>query len=987
MAIGSSFYGWWLGQSIYQTTYANKAGVDYWATWTLRNNLFSASLLLTILSMITLPQRSTFITFLSAFVENRPAVRRLTLRQAIVWRVFEFFMFFGFYMSIEGYAVTGQNVAFLMMLMGDGSISVNSSQIATMFSLPFTPNVSAQTVLDLVPAMEAYQLYLGLIGTFLLMSAVRFGLVFIVEMMKAKRDIFVLLSRGLIAASFIILLEILSVPTWTVNAGTWMSYLSLILGLVVCISGAVLFAFMRVRSGPVVRRMKTKISQLEEDYARLQGELISLRQEFESGAMSAEDYTHRVNLLMQDRMVIADELRRLKLEQMIPFRGYPRRYALVAVILVVMVTLLPVIQAAYYGIQMSGDKYIEWKFNYETRKEIAITNWAAGIEGMEKLTLDDLTSNATPQSEVEFLTTVRQWDSTASYLRMKNQIGTNWMQLADSDIVYLGGHEYWIAPLTLDYETITTNFINQHLYYTHTEGMVVQDAYSGDIIEHDDLVALLNRTDPITFYYGEGMGFDDVVFVNVPGFEEVGNHSFTGSPDYTLKGFESTFYILTMGPEAWSFMGRDMDMLVARDVRSRVQSILLQGLVTDPDPYIVVDTTGNIYYAVSVYIDYRLATGYAHENYMRFIGVVLVDTDDGDLNFYRAPTENETFFIDQTFLNYYPWNDAPDWLQSQMKWPESLYERQLQVAYIYHVEDGFDFKSGVDFHESPAGSDTRYIIMRIGGTERFVAMHNAEFYDSAGRNLAGIYVMGCGNKDFGKMTFYGSGQVGMSTLLGPSAAVQAFETNEEVRTQLQLWGEHRYGNRLLYHLGGDLFYVIPVFLEVETSSNRVIEKLGGVGLVDAETGERVQLGTNVVEAYYKMFGLLNQTVVEPGTVGIESLQFDPITIRSGDFSNLHMMLRNNDNVSHHLYVDISVAAGNFSVVWHGSEVVPTLYPQNTTFVLDIGNVGAGDVYGTSPLVSTKLHEGLVLGTYLVVVTLRAESGVVDQETLLLTVTQ
>ena len=34
---------------------------------------------------------------------------------------------------------------------------------------------------------------------------------------------------------------------------------------------------------------------------------------------------------------------------------------------------------------------------------------------------------------------------------MKNQIGTNWMQLADSDIVYLNGHEYWIAPLTFDY--------------------------------------------------------------------------------------------------------------------------------------------------------------------------------------------------------------------------------------------------------------------------------------------------------------------------------------------------------------------------------------------------------------------------------------------------------------------------------------------------------------------------------------------------------
>ncbi|MHA1781360.1 MAG: UPF0182 family protein [Candidatus Thorarchaeota archaeon] len=989
LSIGVTVYGWWLSQTIYQTTYANKAGVDYWATWSLRNNLFSAAILLTLLSMITLPQRSTFITFISALSSSSTSssTTRLDFHGAVIWRLFEAVAFFGFYLSIGGYSLTGQNVAFLMMLMGDGSISVSASQLSTMFSLPFIPNVAAQTVVDLVPAMEAYQLYLGLISTFIVVTGGRFALTFAAEMMKPRRDFYVVISKGLIVGAFLIILELLSVPMWTVNAGTWMTYLSLILALAGCVIGSILFTAMRVRAGPIAQRLRSKISSLEEDYARLQGELISVRQEYETGAMDAEDYTHRVNLLMQDRRFIADELRRLKMEQLMPLRGYPRRYTALVVVLIVMVTMLPIIQAAYYGIQMSGDKYIDWKFNYETKKEIAITNWAAGLQGMEELTLEDLTSNATPKSEVEFLTTVRQWDQTASYLRMKNQIGTNWMQLADSDIVYLGGHEYWMAPLTFDYNTISTNFINQHLYYTHTEGLVILDAYSGDIIEHTDLVALLNRSSPINFYYGEGHGFDDVAFVNVPGFEEVGNYSFTGVPDYTLRGFESTFYIMSMGPEAWSFMGRDMDMLVSRNIQDRVQSILLQGLKTDSDPYIVVDTTGGIYYAVSVYIDYPLATGYAHESYLRFLGVVLVGIEDGDLSFYKAPSENETsFFIDQTYMNYYPWQEAPQWLKSQMKWPEDLYERQLDVAYIYHVTDGFDFKSGVDFHEAPSGSDTRYIIMRIAGQDRFVAMHNAEFRDSAGRNLAGLYVMGCGAKKFGELAFYGSGHVGMSTLLGPSAAVQAFETNEEVRTQLQLWGAHRYGNRLLYHLGGDLFYVIPVFLEVETSTNRVIEKLGGVGLVDAETGERVQLGANVVEAYYKMFGLLNQTVVETGEVGIESLQFNPVTINSGEFSSLDLMLRNNDNVSHHLYVDITVATGNFSIFWHGSSISPTVNAQNTTFVLDIGTVGVGDVYGTSPQVTALLHPGLVLATYLVVVTLRTENGIVDQQTLLLTVT-
>jgi uncharacterized membrane protein (UPF0182 family) len=322
-----------------------------------------------------------------------------------------------------------------------------------------------------------------------------------------------------------------------------------------------------------------------------------------------------------------------------------------------------------------------------------------------------------------------------------------------------------------------------------------------------------------------------------------------------------------------------------------------------------------------------------------------------------------------------------------LKWPEDLYERQLDVAYIFHVDEGEKWSTGIDFHQKPEGSDTRYVIMNIEGEKRFIAYHNAEFRLATAHNLAGIYIMGCGDKDFGRFTFYKAGEDGFSDWLGPTAAVQAFETNDVVRTQLQLWGSHRYGNRLLYHLGGELFFVIPVFLEVETSQNRVIQKLGGVGLVDVESGDRVELGTSVVEAYYKMFGLLNQTIVEAGEVGFESLSFNPLTIDSGEFSSLIALLRNNENTTQHLYLDIVVApSSNFSVSWHGFGITPDIYPGNQTFTLDIGMVGAGDLYGTTPLVTAYLPEGIVLAQYLVLVVLRTDDGVVDQISLLFTVT-
>ncbi|MFW9805333.1 MAG: UPF0182 family protein [Candidatus Thorarchaeota archaeon] len=986
---GGAAYGWWLGQTIYITTFNAKAGVGFWETWTLQNNVFTASLILAILSSVfTLWTRSTSLSFISALAQTGSHLKKLDLRTGILWRLLQIGAFFLYYVSIGGYSLTGQNVAFLMMLAGDGAISINPGQLVTLFSLPFAPGTSAESIQSLIPAMEAYQLYVGLISTVIVATAARLVLSIITDLMLQRRDIFVVVSKGLIVVSLALVLEILNVPTWTVNAGTWMTYLALIIALGASIVGSVVFMAVRVRSGDARQRLRSKIASLEGDLARLQGELLSLRQEYEAGAITAEDYRKRVNLLMQDRVNIANELRRLKIERLLPLGGSSRSFVGISILLIAIVVMLPVIQGFYYGIQMNGDRYIDWKFNYETQKEIDITNWAAGLSDFQVKPIDALTENATPETEVETLTTVRQWDQTASYLRMRNQIGTNWMQLADSDIVLLKNHEYWIAPLTFDTSATWTSFINRHILYTHTEGILVLDAFSGELIEDDNLVALFNRTRDVNFYYGEGAGFSDVVFVNVTNFAEVGNATFSGTPDYTLRGFESFFYILTMGPDAWSYIGRNMDMLVERDVLSRVDSVLLQGLTVDNDPYIVVDDTGNLFYAVSIFIDYHLSTGYAHENYMRFMGVCLVDIESGEMEFYSAPNVEEDLFLDITYRNYYDWKDPPDWLQSQLKWPEDLYERQLEVAYIYHVDTGEQWSTGVDFHQSPEDSDTRYVIMNIEGVERFVAYHNAEFRDATAHNLAGIYIMGCGDTDFGNFTFYKAGEDGYSNWLGPNAAIQAFETNDVVRTQLQLWGEHRYGNRLLYHLGGDLFFVIPVFLEVETSVNRVIQKLGGVGLVDVKTGDRVELGESVVEAYYKMFGLLNQTAVEEGDIGFESAYFSPVTIDSGEFSSLLTLMRNNDNITHHLYLDVVVSpSSNFSVAWHGSEITPSLYPgENQTFTMDIGNVGAGDLYGTTPLVTAYLPEGLVLAQYLVQVILRTEDGVVELVNLLLTVT-
>ena len=157
-------YGWVLGQSIFQSTYSTKAGVDFWGTWTLDNRIFLSSFFLAFLSsMITLPQRSTFITFVSALSQTGPTVKRLEPRTAILWRLLVFGGFFLFYISTGGYSLTGQNVTFLMLLSDTGAISISSEQLSSLFALPFSPATPSSAILALIPALEAYQLYLGFV--------------------------------------------------------------------------------------------------------------------------------------------------------------------------------------------------------------------------------------------------------------------------------------------------------------------------------------------------------------------------------------------------------------------------------------------------------------------------------------------------------------------------------------------------------------------------------------------------------------------------------------------------------------------------------------------------------------------------------------------------------------------------------------------------------------------------------------------------------
>lgn len=533
----------------------------------------------------------------------------------------------------------------------------------------------------------------------------------------------------------------------------------------------------------------------------------------------------------------------------IGFGGLPfakRKRTILLSIALSLITVLLVNAAIIAGYRLNwNNNWIEYEWKPLTERQIAVTRWAAGIQQVERLPL-----SALPQGNItETLMLVRQWDSHAAYTKMINRIGSNWMTLADSDIIYMNGKEYWAAPTTILYPS--TDWISVHLIYTHASRIIVIDSHSGEYVNVTDAFGVDKEP---KIYYGEG--FNNPVYIRVKGFNEVENVSYSGEPDYILSGWERTLWFLLQGQLGFAFSPpqEKIEMLFNRDVLKRVKEVLIYGLKADPDVYLVSDGS-RIYYAVQVYIDYPLHSGFAASRYLRYFAIVLVDVENGRMKGYVI-SEPDGFLVDFYRKYYSMWKPISDssvsWLRPQLRYPEALLGKhdnpgQLDVDFIFHVDDPFAWRSGSEFYERPPQTEVHYILLVDGNQTRFVGIQIVEYKLSESKNLAAVY-LAYGGDCLGRIVLY---EVPLEAqLLGPTSAVESLKANKDVQVKLNLYGypeTSSLGNILLYPIGGKLYYFIPLYVK-----GAVMATMPQIGIVDAASGSNVAMGSDATEAYYNL---------------------------------------------------------------------------------------------------------------------------------------
>lgn len=895
--------------------YTNKAGVSWWATFTINGYLFTVAL--PIAAIITLAGPLHESKVLNLVWMTRPLRGRRPPIPVVAG--YKLLLFAGSYL-IFTFIFTDQMRTLALLFQAAASGVGSWGQVGQALTLIFNPMAPVETVASLVGTIEVqYTIFLIYISLLLAVMGVRvildlFHYFARVGRATVHQEVRIITSIGFLAVLALFWM-LLTVPLLEVDMATQFFVLHLL----------VLFVFSSVLTG--VCFGLTVFGK----YGRA-GDIPRMNKTFKAGLG-----------IVTLALIVGPAL----------YTGY-----LVA------------------G-PVQGQLWKEWHWDPLMTKELYFSNWAGGL-APEELPYQSLV-NDTGVTDSQVLGHARLWDQEASRNKMRSQTLANWMALADTDIVYMGGREYWIAPYSLAPPS-REDFHKRYILYTHAEGATVLDASSpsGEFLSPGQFQSVFGVNANFPIYYGESSpersdGYEGFVLVDTSIAPETGAYTFAGEPDYILTGAE-----LELKKLAWSigtfsftwlaFTDPAAKVLMYRNIQDRVRGILLPFMYTDNDPYVVFDRLNHqVYYSIPVYGAYPLQLQYARTPYMRLLGWAVVNCLDGTIMWVRNPNANPSqFFIESMYEGWYPWVDAPTWLVDQLRYPENLMDAQLDVNFLYHVSEPWIWRSEADFFEKPASQpEIHYVLYPINGTLEWAGYQAVRYIRHEAQKMAGFYLFFNGPK-VGTAVFARAGtvdpitQTPISPVFGVDAAVVSFE--QRARADLVLIQPYRIGNRLLLPLSDRLVYLFPVYAKQEFGES-LVETLKYVGMVDAEDINRVSYATTIAEAYASFFFGYNETVT--GVTFLDT-SLDPIDIHVGEEAQLSYIVKNGNATTSNVTIQLATYTANFDIWYHGANVTPTL--QGSLHVYDVGfaRMYPNDIMGgTITVNATSLDPGIYLATFII----------------------
>ena len=532
------------------------------------------------------------------------------------------------------------------------------------------------------------------------------------------------------------------------------------------------------------------------------------------------------------------------------------------------------------------------------------------------------------------LENIRLWDWRAlqATLRQIQEIRT-YYDFPDIDIdrYQVGGapRQMMLAARELNVDKLpasSRNWINEKLIYTHGFG-VTMNPVNGFTAEGLPTFALSNMPIQSTIaglsvtrpeiYFGELTNTDVYVKTrqkefNYPQGESNSLNTYEGTGGIRLGGFlRRSLIAFDRGDLAKLPFSDDVNsesrLLMRRNLQARVRE-LAPFLTLDPDPYVVVNEDGRIYWLMDAFTisdtypyAHRYQVGSETMNYLRNSVKVVVDAYTGATTFYVFDTRDP---IIAAYRTVFPslFTDAvamPVGLRKHVRYPELLLNVQAAVYSLYHMTNPDVFYNREDLWsvatEIAATDQRQQAIEPNFGLMKLPGEHTTEFieilpFTPANRNnLIGWIAGRSDGEHYGQAVVYDFPKTRL--IDGPLQIEARIDQNAQLSGQLTLWnqqGSHvRRGSLAVIPIGSALLYAEPIYLQADRSP------MPELRLVVLAVQDRLAYGPTFEAAMAALFGGAASSLSAPTS----PIAASPLSAPQGVSTSLKVVGNAGDHVS------------------------------------------------------------------------------------------
>ena len=454
--------------------------------------------------------------------------------------------------------------------------------------------------------------------------------------------------------------------------------------------------------------------------------------------------------------------------------------------------------------------------------------------------------------ERPLLQTYRQIQSIRLYYDFNNVDVDRYLIANQYRQVMLAARELVVDQLPPQAKT----WVNRHLIYTHGYGLAMSPVNEvtaeglpqlmiKDVPPSVDINLKIDRPE---IYFGEKT--TDYILVNTstqefdyPKGDKNVYTNYQGQGGVLISSFmrRLLFAIEFQDPQILftTYLTPDSRIMFNRRIKSRVTAIA-PFLAYDTDPYMVV-SGGRLFWIQDAYTasnmypySKRSKTQFRKRelNYIRNSVKVIIDAYSGHVAYYMIDTQDP---ILKTYSKVYPalfkpLDEMPADLKKHLRYPNDLFEIQVQTYARYHMQDVQVFYNQEDLWEPPDEiyGDNRqrmkpyYIIIKLPDEvkEEFLLM--LPYTPSKKDNMIGWLAARSDLPNYGNLLVYKLSKEKLA--YGPMQVEARIDQQTDISRELSLWGQRGSrvirGNLLAIPVSNSFIYVEPIYLEAQQEPQR-----------------------------------------------------------------------------------------------------------------------------------------------------------------------